>query len=294
VYAGNISMDAIIDHLISPRPYLTAEDIVFIRSGLLSFVPNILSAVAIIIGAFIFYKLTARPVRKLLTRSGFEEWLARIAAYNVYKLLIIIIATAAALGELGVHIGATLAGLGIASLAIGFIAQDSLSNIVAGFLISIDKPFRVGDYITLDKYYGRIELITMRSTRIRTQDNTYVVIPNQKIINDVVVDHTAGGDTRLVITVSIAYEASIEKARAAILAKVAQIEGVLGTPSPDVVVDKLGDSGVGLLVRVWIADASMERRIYFKTGEAVKQALDEAGIEIAYPHLKLVDKRGRA
>jgi small conductance mechanosensitive channel len=283
-------MDLIIDHLISPRPYLTAEDIAFIRAELFSFVPNVLEAVAIVLLGFVFYKLTAAPLRRLLVRNNVELWLARIVAYNVYKFLVIIVTLLGALGQLGIHVGAALTGIGVVGLALGFIAQDSLANIVAGFLISIDKPFRVGDYITLGNQYGRIELITMRSTRIRTQDNTYVVIPNQKIINEVVVDHTTNGDTRLNISVTITYDSSVEDARAAILKEVAQIEHVLGTPAPDVVMNKLADSGVELLVRVWIADTTKERQVFFKTTEAVKRALDGAGIDIAYPHVQLVGK----
>jgi len=284
-------MESIIDHLISARPYLTAEDILFIRAGVFSFVPNVLEAVGIILLGLVFYKVTTRPLRKLLMRGQIEEWLARIIAHNVYKALVIIIALVAALGQLGIHVGATLTGIGAITLALGFIAQDSLSNIVAGFLISIDKPFRIGDYITVGSHYGRIDLVTMRSTRIRTQDNTYVVIPNQKIINDVVVDHSAGGDTRITVYVSITYESSIDDARRAVLEEVAHIEGVLANPAPNVVVNKLADSGVELLVRVWIADASKERRVYFKTTETVKKALDAADIKIAYPHVELVNKK---
>lgn len=283
-------MDTLIDHLISPRPYLTAEDLSYLRGEFFAFVPNLLEAAAILVLGFLVYNLTAAPLRRLLVRQRIEGWLARIIAHSVYKILAIIVTLAAALAHLGIHLGAALTGIGVVGLAIGFIAQDSLANIVAGFLIFIDKPFRVGDYITLGNYYGRIELITVRSTRIRTQDNTYVVIPNQKIINDVVVDHTAGGDTRINVKVSITYESSIEAARTAILKEVGSIEHVLAAPAPDVVVDKLADSGVDLLVRVWIADATKERQVYFRTTETVKHALDQAGIRIAYPHMELVGR----
>jgi small conductance mechanosensitive channel len=283
-------METLIDHLISPHPYLTTQDIAYLRLGMLSTVPDVLGAIAILIFGFLFYKLTVLPLRRLLERHNFEAWLARIVAHTVYKFFVLVLTFAAAFSQLGIHVGAALTGLGVVGLALGFIAQDSLSNIVSGFLISIDKPFRVGDYITVGNHYGRIELITMRSTRIRTQDNTYVVIPNQKIINDVVVDHTTNGDTRIVVKVSITYESSVEAARTAILKEVAGIEDVLGTPAPDVVVEKLAESGVDLLARVWIADASKERRVFFKTTETVKRALDQAGIQIAYPHVQLVGR----
>lgn len=278
----------ILDHLISWRPYLTPEDIVFLRARLFLLVPDVVAAFAVLLIAVLIYKLTARPLRRLLTRSRMEEWLARIIAYNVYKFLVVVVAIVTALAQLDIHVGTALAGIGVAGLALGFIAQDSLANIVAGFLISIDKPFRVGDYITLDKYYGRIELITMRSTRIRTQDNTYVVIPNQKLINDILVDHTSGGDTRINVKVTIAYEVSIDAARAAILQEVVKIDGVMEKPAPDVVVEKLGESGVELLVRVWISNNALERQVFFRTTEVTKIALNAAGIEIAYPHLQLV------
>lgn len=286
---NSIPMD-IVDHLISWRPYLTPEDIAYIKAGLFPLIPDMAEAFAVLLVGVVVYKLTARPLRRILIRSHVEEWLARIIAYDVYKFLVWVIAIITALGQLGIHVGAALAGIGVAGLALGFIAQDSLANIVAGFLISIDKPFRVGDYITLDKHYGRIELITMRSTRIRTQDNTYIVIPNQKLINDIIVDHTAGGDTRVNVKVTISYEASIDEARAAILQEVAKIDGVTENPPSDVVVENLGDSGVELLVRVWISNNALERQVFFKATEATKRALQAAGIEIAYPHLQLVDK----
>ena len=281
-----------LDHLLSRRPYLTAEDLTFIKLKIIAVLPEAIEAVLILLTGYVIYKLTAVPLRKLLMRSQVEEWLARIIAHNLYKAFVLIIALVAALNQVGLHVGAALTGLGVLAVGLGLAAQDSLSNIVAGFLIFIDKPFRVGDYITIDKHYGRIELITMRSTRIRTQDNTYVVIPNQKIINDIVVDHSTNGDTRIIIPVSITYESSIEEARAAILKEVTAIEGVLLNPAPDVVVDQLADSGVNLLVRVWIPNAAKERQIYFKTTETVKRALDQAGIGIAYPHLQLVGKHG--
>jgi small conductance mechanosensitive channel len=195
-----------------------------------------------------------------------------------------------AAGQLGINVTAPLAGLGILGIAVGFAAQDSLSNIIAGFLIFFDKPFRVRDYVTIGDNYGRVELITMRSTRIRTQDNKYVVIPNQKIINEILIDHSTNGDTRLVIPVSITYEASIEAAREAVLSEFAHVEEVLKKPSADVVVDKLAESGVNLLVRFWIANAADERKFHFMATELVKKALDEKGIAIAYPHLQIISK----
>lgn len=258
-----------------------------LKAKFISLLPNILASLSILVSFVILYFITSFLLRFILRKAKVEKALINIIS-NIYMVLLGIIALVMIAKQLGINVSSTLAGVGVIGIAIGFASQDALSNIIAGFFIFIDKPFRVGDYITHQNEYGRIVEITIRSTRIRTQDNTYVVIPNQKIINDVVIDHTSNGDTRVVIPVGIAYRASIDKAREVILKKVAMIDGVIEKPAPDVVVDKLEESSVRLLVRVWIRDSSLERRVHFATTETVKKALDEAGIEIAFPHLQLV------
>ena len=250
---------------------------------------DIVLALVVLFLGYLFFKLTAAIFRKMLLRSKVQDAFSRLLIDNVYKVVVLVLTLVTAAGQLGINVVAPLAGLGILGLAVGFAAQDSLSNIIAGFLIFFDKPFKVRDYVTLGDHYGRVELITMRSTRIRTQDNKYVVIPNQKIINEVLVDHSTNGDTRLVIPVTIEYEASIQKAREAILTEIIKLEGILKKPEPDVVVEQLNESGVLLQVRFWIASAADERRYHFAAGEATKNALEAAGIHFAYPRLKMVN-----
>jgi small conductance mechanosensitive channel len=261
-----------------------------IKIHLVNHSSEIILAFTILVAGYIFYRATAALFRKLLLRSRIQDAFARLLIDNVYKIFITVLTVITAAGQLGINITAPLAGLGILGIAVGFAAQDSLANIIAGFLIFFDKPFRVRDYVTIGDNYGRVELITMRSTRIRTQDNKYVVIPNQKIINEILIDHSTNGDTRLIVPVSITYEASIEAAREAILVEFATIEGVLKKPAADVVVDKLADSGVILLARFWIANAADERKYHFLATEAVKHALDKSSIAIAYPHVQIISK----
>jgi small conductance mechanosensitive channel len=206
---------------------------------------------------------------------------------NVYGLAVLIVGAVSAAAQLGINVTAALAGISVAGLAVGLAAQDSLSNMIAGFLIFWDKPFHVGDYVTVMDQYGRVVEITMRSTRIRTQRNTYVVIPNKHIIDSVLVNHTRHGEIRVEVEIGIAYRESIPAARRVLLDAVSKVEGVLADPAPDVVVKQTGASSVDLLVRVWIDDAGVERRTYFRAIEACKLALDAAGIQIPFPHLQL-------
>ena len=192
-----------------------------------------------------------------------------------------------AASQLGIDVGAALAGLGVVGLTIGFAAKDSLTNTIAGFLIFWDKPFEVDDWVTVTGEYGKVTNITMRTTRIRTLNNTYVVIPNQLMIDEVLVNHSKHGETRIVIPVGIAYKESIEDARKVMLKALENVEGVLKDPAPTVVTANLGGSSVDLEVRVWINDASQEKPVFFRSLEACKNALDDADIEIPFPHLQL-------
>ena len=262
------------------------------RSHIVSYVPKLFGAFVVIVFGVAIYYLTSRLIKKVLLKGRVNEAFANLLVDNAYKIVIVVIVGVGVLNQFSINIKTAVTGIGVLGIGIGLAAQDSLSNIISGFLIFFDKPFLVGDYITVGDQYGRVEMITMRSTRIRTQDNTYVVIPNQKIINQVLVDHSTNGDTRLVIKVMIGYSESIEKARLVLVEAVLKIDGVLKKPEPDVVVEELADSGVKLQVRVWIKNARREREIFFKTSEVVKESLQSAGIEIPFPHMKvMLDKK---
>ena len=182
---------------------------------------------------------------------------------------------------------AALAGLGVMGIAVGFAAQDSLANIFAGLIIFIDKPFLGGDWVTVAGQYGEVSQITLRSTRIRTLNNTFVVIPNKTIIDEVLVNHSHHGAVRVDVPVGIAYKENIPEARKALLGAARSVPHVMSNPEPSVTVKGLGDSSVDMELRVWIAEANIEDPTFAAVMEAAKLALDDAGIEIPFPHMQL-------
>ncbi|MBC8367123.1 mechanosensitive ion channel family protein [bacterium] len=254
---------------------------------LIAFLPKLLAAAAILLVFWILYKITARALRALITRSAMAEPLTNLLVDSIYRFVMILFAVIMAAGQLGINVGAALAGLGVAGIAVGLAAQDSLSNTIAGFMIFWDKPFEVGDWITVAGKYGRVHDITLRTTRSRTPKNTYVVIPNKSIIDEVLVNHSKYGETRIDLSVSIAYKEDIASARKALLAAMPKVTNVATQPEPDVVVAKLNDSSVDLSVRVWVHEAKDEEPVKVAVLEASKLALDAAGIEIPFPHLQL-------
>jgi small conductance mechanosensitive channel len=177
--------------------------------------------------------------------------------------------------------------VGIIGLALGLAAQDSLGNLVAGLTILWDRPFRIGDNVTVAETFGRVQEIGLRSTRIRTVEQLDAILPNKEIINQKIINHTLNPMMRLGIPVGIAYREDTREARRVLLAAVKGHELLLDKPEPQVVVTALADSSVNLELRVWLRDPYTEREATFAMIEAAKIALDEAGIEIPFPQRTL-------
>lgn len=253
----------------------------------IAMIPDVVAALIVLIVFLVAYRLSRRPLAALFGRTGMHEKLVDLLVHSIYKHTLMATAIIMAASQLGINVGAALAGLGVAGIAVGFAAQDSLANVISGITIFLDTPFAVGDWITVENEYGRVANITLRSTRIGTPQNSYVVIPNKKIIDAVLINHSKHGRLRVDVPVGIAYKENIAEARRVILTAVSDLDGVLDDPEPDVVADALGGSSVDLTVRVWIGSPELKQATQFVVVEASKAALDAAGIEIPFPHLQL-------
>lgn len=262
-------------------------DLAALATNAVAHIPAVIAGVIIFVALWGLFRLTRNPARRALQRAGLAPALIRLLVDSLMRYTILAFALVMALDQFGVNVGAALAGLGIAGVAIGFAAQDSVANVISGFLIFLDKPFQAGDWVDVVDHQGRVVEITLRSTRIRTPSNTYVVIPNKMIIDQVLVNHSKHGETRLNIPIGIAYKEYIPQAREVLLRAIEGIEHILKEPAPAVVVVECGDSSVNLEIRPWIADANQGAPVTVAVVEAAKLALDEAGIEIPFPHLQL-------
>jgi small conductance mechanosensitive channel len=251
-------------------------------------VPRIIAAAAVLLAFWVVLRLSRPALRGVLHRAHFAPALINLLVDGLYKGTMLLLGAVMAASQLGVNIAAALAGLGVVGIAVGFAAQETIANMIAGFLIFWDRPFKVGDFVTTEGRYGEVREITMRTTRIRTMENTYVVIPNKEIIGETLVNHSLYGEVRVNVPIGIAYRERVTDARRVLLPVAQEVPGVLRSPAPEVVVHGLGSSSVDLEVRVWIDDASLERRVGFQVLEASKAALDEAGIQIPFPHLQVI------
>jgi small conductance mechanosensitive channel len=262
-------------------------DVKELMTTLVAFVPRVGAALLVLVSFWLVYRVSRLALRAALHKADFHEALIQLMVDNLYRYAVMAVSLVMAADQLGINVGAALAGLGVAGLALGFAAQDSVANVISGIMIFWDKPFVVGDWIRTEGNYGRVVEITLRSTRMQTNRNTYVVIPNKTVIDAVLENYSKHGELRIDIPIGIAYKEDIGRAREVLLEAVRALPDVMATPPPDVVVESLGDSSVNLLVRAWLETAEGLQRATSAVVEASKVALDGAGIQIPFPHLQL-------
>lgn len=251
-----------------------------------AWLPSVLAAFLVLVAFVILHRVLGSLLRQVMSRTRADPAAQEIAG-RLTKYFILGLGVLAAVSQLGVQVGSLLAGLGILGLAVGLAAQDSLSNLVAGLTILWDRPFRIGDNVTISETFGKVQQIGLRTTRIRTVEQLDAILPNKEIINEKIVNHTLNPMMRLGVSLSIAYREDTREARRVLLEAVRGHELILDRPEPKVVVTALADSGVELELRVWLRDPFTEREATFAMLETAKIALDEAGIEIPFPQRTL-------
>lgn len=229
-------------------------------------------------------KLARSILKKGLKRSRVDESAVRFidsfVKYSLYFLLVILIAS-----WMGVDAASIIALLGSASVAVGLALQGSLSNLAGGVLILILKPFSIGDYIRDGLgNEGTVDTIDVFYTHLITPDNKSIVLPNGTLSGGCITNYTKCDRRRIDISVGIAYEEDIRKAREVLLQVLMEEPGILKDEDMRVFVDSLADSAVLLNVRGWAEkDAFWETKWHL--AENVKYALDDAGIRIPFPQM---------
>ena len=200
----------------------------------------------------------------------------------ILTLIVIIIL----LGHFNVEVSGLVTTLGIGSLAIALAAQATLSDTINGFVIMVDRPYRIGDRIEIQDLdtWGDVVDIGLRSTRIRTRDNRMVIVPNSVIGKSLIVNYSYP-DTqyRIQIHVGVAYGTDIEKARKVLVETVSKVEGVLSDHPVEALFLEFGDSALIFRVRWWLDSYIDTRRMFDSVNTAMYNALNEAGIEIPFP-----------
>lgn len=202
------------------------------------------------------------------------------------RFLLIAVAIIIWLDSFGVNVTALIAALGIAGLAVTLAAQDTLSDAIAGFIILMDRPFRIGDRIEIEDMdtWGDVMEIGTRTTKIRTRDNRMVIVPNSTISNNQVVNYTFPDPRyRVQVDIGIGYGTDISTVQKIIIDTVRKIDGVLPDKPVEAIYNEKGASAMIFRVRWWIGSYTEKRHMYGLVNTALQEALDAAGVEMPFP-----------
>ena len=184
----------------------------------------------------------------------------------------------------GLDLGDIIATLGIGSVAIGFAFQDIVKNFLAGIILLVEEPFRIGDEVEINDYQGKIENISIRTTQIRTYQGEKVLLPNATVFTNAVKVNTAYDTRRTDLGVGVDYNTPLSEAADILNRTIRRVEGVVDNPSPEIDLVNFGDSSIDFVVRYWSDPKQKEvRHVQTRAIIAIKKAFDEADINIPYP-----------
>ena len=252
--------------------------------------PKILGAILIYIFSSWVIKNLLKGVRKMMAKGTYDlslqRFLVNMLAWALKALLVIIV-----ISTLGVNVTTFAAIIGAAGLAVGLALQGSLSNFAGGVLIMIFKPYRIGDLIEAQGVLGSVKEIEIFTTKLITPQNKLAIVPNGALANGNIINYTTEGKMRVDTVVGVGYGEDIKQTKDVLLQVLTSNPKVLKEPAPSVNVSELADSSVNFAVRPFCKPEDYWS-VYFSTVEGCKLALDQAGIEIPYPHQVEIQKKG--
>ncbi|GLR06194.1 mechanosensitive ion channel protein [Vibrio hyugaensis] len=266
------------DGLSKAETWLNSNSDLLIQYGV-----NIISALIILFIGNIIVKAVANSVAKVLDKKNMDKAVVEFV-HGLVRYLLFVIVLIAALGRVGVETASVVAVIGAAGLAVGLALQGSLSNFAAGVLIVAFRPFKSGDYVEIGGVAGSVEAIQIFQTILKTPDNKMVVVPNSSVIGGAITNYSRHATRRVDLVIGVSYSADLKQTKQVIRDVLEKDERILKDPAIQIGVLALADSSVNFVVRPW-CKTSDYWDVYFDSTQAIKEALDEAGIEIPFPQM---------
>lgn len=240
------------------------------------------AGLALLIGGLYLSKMASRLTIKALSKfPKFDETL-KVFFASLARYFVIVITVLVVLSQFGVETASLIAVFGAASLAIGLALQGTLSNVAAGVMLLIFRPFKVGDFIEAGGVSGTAKEINLFFTRVHTPDNILIIVPNSDIWGKAVKNFSVNPKRRVDLVFGIGYGADINKAIKAIEAVIEKEERIDTSEAPSITVASLGESSVDLSVKVWVKRTDF-LGVKSDMQKNVKEAFDKKKIDIPFP-----------
>ena len=262
----------------------------FSKSGWLIMAQNVLFVVLVIGfcmlasqflgGLFEWYRVRIAHRTKTTLDDEFIPLFSKLSKIAVFFVGAMII-----LNKFDVSVTGFVATAGIASLAVALAAKDTLANMISGFLILVDRPFRINDRVELpDGQIGDVQEIGLRCTKILTYDNTLLVVPNSDISATRVINHGyPNSNVKLRLKVSVAYGTDMEKVKKILLDIARKNQRVMDEPAPEAYFLTFGESSLDAMLIAWVADYRDRFSITDEINLAIQKRFAEEHIEIPFP-----------
>jgi small conductance mechanosensitive channel len=240
----------------------------------------ILAIVLLVAGRFVagaVRRVLAKALERASVDTTLVPFLASLGYYTVMAVVLV-----AVLGVVGVQTASLVAVLGAAGLAIGLALQGTLSNLAAGVMLLVFRPFSVGDYVEAAGTAGSVVAIKLFTTVLNTPDNVRITVPNSAVWGGMVKNYSANENRRIDLVMGIDYGDDIGVAMRSITEIVSADERVLAEPALNVAVSELGDSSVNIVVRPWCKGPDYWA-LRFDLTKALKEGLESAGCSFPFP-----------
>lgn len=255
------------------------------REMVLTYGPRVIAAIVILAVGWFVARFLAGLASKGMSRAKLDATLQRFLTNLTFMLLMVFVALAA-ISKLGVETASFIAVIGAAGFSIGFALQGSLSNLAAGVMILIFRPFKTGDSIEAAGTAGQVADVGIFSTVLLTGDNKKVIVANSAITSGNITNYSAMPSRRVDMQFGIGYGDDLKKAKQVLEKLMASDARVLKDPPCVIAVGSLGESSVNLVCRPWVASAEYWP-MHFDTHEKVKLAFEAEGISIPCPQREI-------
>lgn len=257
--------------------YIDTLEVLAVTYGL-----DLVGAIAILVVGWIAAGWVKAAVRNGLSRvPQFDPMVTGVLA-ALARYLVLVLVVVAVLAQFGVQTASILAVLGTVGLAVGLALQGTLSNVAAGFMLLVLRPFKIGDYIDAEGAAGTVREIGLFTTEFVTFDGVYLVVPNNQIWTKSILNYSRLPTRRLDVQVGVAYDDDIDGALSALMELLRGDERVLKDPEPQVMVAELADSAVSLQLRCWTKTDDYWA-LLFDLNKQAKARVEAAGCTIPFP-----------
>ena len=257
---------------------------------LISNILNVIFAAAILIVGF----LVAGWAKRFITDKALEHeelddtlftFIGSMVRYAVIAFTVIMV-----LARFGVQTTSLIAVIGAAGLAIGLALQGTLSNVAAGVMLMIFRPFKLGQYIEAAGHAGTVKEITLFTTELATLDNVQIIIPNSAVWSGSIINYSHHDTRRVDLVFGVSYGSDLKVAEETLRQIMADDGRILDDPEPFLMVTELGASSVDFTMRVW-CERSDYAPLKFDLTRRAKEALDAAGVDIPFPTTTVIQAK---